>query len=218
MSVRRTVATLTIGIASLGGLANPAAAQVLVSAGLLASLADHRVDVGSGVEHSTGTVAGGQAGLEWHLVRVNLSLVTGELGALGGNAVSRTMSEARLDASRPVRSWLTLHAGTVTRRYSSPIAAQRWNIVRTAVEGRFTMFDGILEAGAMGTFDPIVSVTGTRSPKLSIGGATSLAYRGKRLTVRLARTIERADFPPRDGTPRVEQLSMLTLGVGWRLR
>ena len=218
MSVRRAVAALTIGMASWGAFATPAAAQVLVSAGLLASLADHRVDVGSGPEHSTGTVAGALAGLEWHLVRVNLSLVTGELGALGGSAVSRTMSEARLGASRPVRSWLTLHAGTITRRYSSPIAAQRWNIARTAMEGRFTMFDGALEAGAMGIFDPIVSVSGTRSPKLSIGGATSLAYNGGRLSVRLARTIERADFPPREGKPRVEQLSTLTLGVGWRLR
>ena len=170
MSLRHTLASLLIVTAPLALTTRPAAAQVLVSAGALASLADHRVDVGSGVERSSGTVAGALAGLEWHLVQLNLSLVTGELGALGGSAVSRTMSEARISASRAVLPWLTLHAGTVTRRYSSPIAAQRWVIARTALEGRMTMFDGAVEAGAMGIFDPLVSVSGTRSPKLSIGG------------------------------------------------
>lgn len=218
MSVRHAVISMGLVSAVLALVPRPAEGQVLVSAGVLASLADHRVDIGSGVERAAGTVAGALVSGEWRLTTVNLSLVTGELGALGGSAVSRAMSEARISASRPIRPWLILHAGAVTRRYSSPIAAQRWVIARTALEGRMRLFDGALEAAVVGSFDPLVSVSGTRAPTLSIGGATSLAYSGGRLSVRLARSLERADFPPRDGQPRVEQLSMLSLGVGWHIR
>lgn len=124
------------------------------------------------------------------------------------------MGEARLDVSRAARSWLVLHAGALTRRYSSAIAAQRWVIARTGAEGRITLLDGALVAGALVTFDPVVSVSGTRRPNMSIGASTSLSYRAGRLSVRLAQSLERADFPSRDGEPRLEQLSMLSLGNG----
>ncbi|MDQ6886886.1 MAG: hypothetical protein M3068_06280 [Gemmatimonadota bacterium] len=216
--MRRHAVTLLALTLALAALPRSAVAQAPLWSGVFAALADHRVNIGEGVERSSGTVLGAAVGVAWNKLQLEGSLAAGDLGALNGNGVSRSMSEARLDASRAVRSWLVLHAGTVTRRYSSPLAAQRWVIARTGAEGRITFLDDALVAGTLLTFDPVVSVSGTRRPNMSIGASTSLAYTAGRLSVRLAQSLERADFPPRDGKPRLEQLSMLTLGVGWRLR
>ncbi|MGI8497607.1 MAG: hypothetical protein ACR2OG_08520 [Gemmatimonadaceae bacterium] len=193
-------------------------AQAPLSGSVFAAVADHRVNIGDGVERSSGTVMGVVVGVDWTRLQLEGTLAGGDLGAVDAKGISRAMGEARLDVSRAARSWLVLHAGALTRRYSSAIAAQRWVIARTGAEGRMTLLDGALVAGALVTFDPVVSVSGTRRPNMSIGASTSLSYRAGRLSVRLAQSLERADFPSRDGEPRLEQLSMLTLGIGWRLR
>lgn len=199
------------------GAGRGAGAQVLTAAAFVSS-AEHRVDAGFGVERSSGLLGGGRVSVSLP-PRVSLALTAGS-GSLerdSTNAEERRVAEIGLDARYRTLPWLWLETGVVTRTYAALIATQRWTSMRLGAEARVPFMGGRVEGLGRLLFLPVVSVTGLDQPDLAVAAGAGLAYRVGPVTAELSYAVERYDFPARDGIPRAEQLSTLTVSAAARL-
>lgn len=197
--------------------AQTGAAQVLTAAASVSS-AEHRVDAGFGVERSSGVLGGGGVTLGLP-PRVELAVTAGA-GTLerdSANAEDRHMAELGFDARYRPLSWLWLETGVATRTYSASIAVQRWTSLRLGAQARVPFFGHRAQAVGRLLFLPLVDVTGLEQPELAVTAAAGVAYRFGPVAAALSYSLERYDFPARDGVARLEQLSALTLLVSARV-
>ena len=104
------------------------------------------------------------------------------------------------------------------RTMHTSIATQRWIELRTGAELGADIIDGVLRGTVQLSIAPSVSVSGHPGPDLAIGGGTGLQYSAGRLLASLGYTFDRYDFPAEGGSARLEQRSVLTAGIGWRVR
>lgn len=204
---------LLIGVCGM----RPGAAQVVSAAGFVSSV-EHRVDAGYGVERSSGVLGSAQVSVGLP-PRVELSLMAGA-GSLerdSVNAEDRDIAEIRVDARYRTLPWLWLETGVATRTYSAPIAVQRWTSLRLGAEARLPFFGGRAEGVGRLLFLPLVAVTGLDQPELALTAAAGIEYHVGPVAAGLFYSLERYDFPVRDGIARAEQLSALTLRASAQL-
>jgi len=188
-----------------------APAQTLTVSALLQS-SEHRVDVGFGVERSSGLLGGARIGATLGpRVHVGLTALGGRLTRDSSNAEDRDVAEVSADAGYRALPWLTFITGVRARTYTAPIARQRWTALHVGAEARVGLLDGHLDGVGQFLLQPLVSVSELDQPELAFTAAAGMDYHLGRLTVGVRYALERYDFPPRDGMTRREQLSTVGL-------
>lgn len=180
-------------------------------------LVEHRVTLGTEVEQASGTmlgIAAQSAITPWLDLRA--AVRGGELHADWAPAEDRRVGELSLTAAAFPVSWIGVVGGLSTRGYRTEFGRQRWTRLTIGPELRTPLHDRMTGSIRL-TAAPYVDVTDTRAPTRALEGSASVAYESGRLRAALGYSLERYDFEPAMGARRLEQLSGLTLGLGWRL-
>jgi len=202
-------------MALLSATLNPAAGQKLAPT-LAVALAEHRVDVGAGIEVSSGPIvaAGVQSrfGERW---LASVELAAGPLSA-NGSGPDRDVAQARIAAGYRLARWVDLEAGFATRTYTATLARQRWTLVFAGAVARLPFAARGLRGVGRLAFLPVVRVSELPSPGPALTAAAGLECDMARFTVGLMYGVERYEFPVAGGVARRERLSALTLHATWR--
>ncbi len=181
--------------------------------------AEHRVDVGAGVDKTAGLMFGG--GIKWTIATRLEVLAYGSVGKLTSDVpgvLDRTVNDAHFDVNVGALPWLTFTVGTGLRSYVTDAATERWTSIRTGGEARFDLMEGALRAVFRGYLLPVVSVSGLgESPNLGFEAGAGVEYRSGKLTSGLYYSLERYDFPRVGGIERREQFTTLRFRVGLEL-
>ena len=190
-----------------------ASAQRIVSGTALVSLVEHRVDIGYGVEESSGLLAGAEGAL--HLGRrlvLGMRAAWGSLTTEATGAQNRDLGELGIQASVDPAPWLALRSAATWRTYTTPVARQRWTLVEIGAEARLDFASGPVRGVLRGGLLPVVSVKGLPGPDVALTAAAGIEYRSRSLTSGLFYGLERYDFPDMGpgGPQRLEQVSSLT--------
>lgn len=184
---------------------------------VLSGVADHRVDIGLGVERSSGPVFGVGVLLEpFAGVSLDVRGLGGTLDARTPPAETRVLGEVGAIGRLRVLSWLDATLACTARSYRSSLARQRWSSVAIGGEALVPIAGGV-EATLGGSLVPIARISGQASPKLAVTGSTSVRWRGERLDLWLGYALERYDFPAAARIDRVEEHSSLVLRGGYRI-
>lgn len=193
-------------------------ARVLLTGAVVLGLLDHRVDVGAGVERTSGPVFGIQLdasrGPE---LSVALRALGGTLDARSRAADARDVGEVQADARLHVLPWLDARAGATVRSFTSALARQRWTQLSVGADTRIAMIDGRIEGTAGAALLPYVRVSGHDSPRLAIAASMGLRHSNRRFEIGLAYALERYDFAEATGVRRMEEHSSLVIRAGYRL-
>lgn len=192
-------------------------AQLGVTATASATLFVHQVDIGYGVEESTGLLFGAEGVVR---VRSRLAFAVhaagGSLYTQSAGAQDRNVGEIGARASVLPGTWLALFVGGTSRTYSSVLARQRWTTLQVGVEAH-TDFATLPVRGVLrGGFLPVVSVRGLPGPDVALAAAAGLEYRGAVFTGGMFYGLERYDFPDAGAGRRVEQVSTLSFQLSVR--
>jgi hypothetical protein len=184
-------------------------------------LADHRVDPGTGVEHTSGLMYG--AGFEattrgWLSVRAEIT--SGTLTSRQAGVRDRSVTDARLDVGVAAFPWLTLLAGGGLRVYKQD-AQENWRFLHFGAEAHFPLGGDALAGMVRLTLSPVVSrttgVPSTLSPSFAMAAASGLQLRYRLLFAGVEYAIESYSFPSSGGTTRLEEFSGLRLRLGLNL-
>jgi hypothetical protein len=200
-------------------LAGQAAAQRSIVPFATGAIVEQRVRLTGEVERVGGPMWG--AGVtatmtDWLTLRG--SLASGTLSARTDGAEGRSVAEGELTVILVPDRWIALDAGTLVRTMETSLARQRWIELRTGAELRLDIVEGSLRGMVRLSIAPSVSVSGHPAPDLALGGGTGLEYSAGRLLATLGYDFQRYDFPAEGGSPRLEQRSVLSARVGWRVR
>ncbi len=216
---RGVVAVGALAFCLVVGGAAPARAQVAVQGSAVASLAEHRVDAGHGVEKASGTLFGGEARLfVGSRVELFVHAAGGQLTADSANAEDRDVAEGEVRLSVVTVPWLALHAGFSARSFATDLARQRWTAARFGGEVRLDFVGGGITGILRGEILPSVSVSGLDRPSHAYAAGAGLEWRLGVVALGLRYDFERYDFPAAAGVARREQFSTLTAQAGVRLR
>jgi hypothetical protein len=209
-----------LAVALVAALMAPRAdAQHAVTPFGTGAIVEQRVRLAGEVERVAGGLWGAGATVVWNdWLSVRGRLASGTLSARSSGAESRSMAEGELLVILVPDRWISLDAGTLIRTMETSLARQRWVELRTGADFGLDIIEGSLRGTLRLSIAPSVSVSGHRAPDLAIGAGTGLEYSAGRLLANLAYTLERYDFPVEGGSARLEQRSMLTARVGWRVR
>ncbi len=217
---RRDSSAVASGILLCLSLAPAAAiAQVAVSGTAAVSLVEHQVDIGYGVEESSGPLLGAEGAVAFgSRLELTIRAAGGSLSTTAAGAENRDIGEVGIEASFvPVR-WLAIQGGARSRTYATAIARQRWTTVGVGAEARLDFATkpvrGVLRGGLL----PVVSVNGLPGPDVALTAAAGIEYRSGSITGGLFYGLERYDFPDRGAGRRLEQVSTLTLRLTVRPR
>jgi len=200
-------------------LASPAAAQRSVVPFATGAIVEQRVRLAGEVERVGGMLLGAGVTVvmnDW--LSLSGKLASGTLSARTTGAESRSLAEGAVTVILVPDHWIALDAGTVVRTMQTSLATQRWIELRTGAELGLDIIDDVLRGTVHLSIAPSVSVSGHRSPDLALGAGTGLEYSAGRLRASLGYALERYDFPSEGGSARLEQRSVLTARVGWRVR
>lgn len=176
------------------------------------ALAEHRVDAGSGVEISAGTLFDGAVRLGVGR-RAEIAVVgrTGVLHPGNGATLPREVAEIGLDGAYRMREWLDLVAGLRVRSYTTSVARQRWTAPHLGAAARLPFalpgLRGLLGAAV----HPFATVSGLGHPEVTLGTGAGLEYARGRFDVQLLYALERYEFARGTVDQRLEQLSVVTL-------
>jgi hypothetical protein len=207
------VCTLVLAAGSVA----PACAQVTVTPSVFVAYVQHQVDIGYGSEKTGGPVLGVMASVSptrW--ADVTLSGYAGTLNADSANIDARRMADLELGGSIFATPTLALQIGLRAQSYSTSLARQRWLSVSVGGEFGPEIFDGAARAVVRAGLVPVASVSGLPSPTFGVVAGTGFQFLRGPLTGGLFFSLERYDFPSSNGSPRAEQLELLTAQVGVR--
>lgn len=203
-----------VGLAALGTLAGPASGQRFTGE-LAFSAAEHRVDVGAGVERSSGSLFGAGARVtvagRWS---AGVDLLAGVLTARNGGP-DRSVGQLRATLGFRALSWLNFEAGFGARSYSAAIARQRWTAASLGIEGTLRFADGYFEGVGRMALVPSAAVTDLDSPNPGVVAAVGVRFRARPTSISMLYGVERYDFPAVAGVIRRERLSTLTFQATW---
>ena len=210
---------LTLLLLALATGAPRARAQWTVQGSGIVSGLRHRVDVGHGVEPSSGVLAGAEVAVGvGERLTVRLLAQAGSLHADVPSAIDRDVADAGARVDVAALRWLTIDAGVRRRAYSTVLARQLWTTFALGAEAHVPFTETGLTGIVRGAILPGVWVSGLAQPDLAVAVASGMEYRRKRATVSLLYGLERYRFAAtRAAAERREQLAGLTLAVGWRL-
>ena len=215
---RRSRRALRIGALVAGAVAAtsvPLSAQLAVQASGIATLSEHRVNAGSGVEQASGTLLGGEGRLFiGSRVEIFMHAAAGKLTADSTAADNRDVAEAEVRASVLTVPWLALHAGVSSRSYTTTLVRQRWTALRFGGEARFAFVRGGVTGVLRAEILPSVSVSGLEKPNRAFAAGAGFDWNISLVTMGVRYELERYDFPLTAGVERREQLSTLTAHVG----
>ena len=200
-------------------LPSVAAGQMTLTAAAVQRSAEHRVSGSAGVERTEGQAIGVAARLALPARRVELHVqaLGGDLQAVDALGESRDVGEVAIGAAYEARSWLRADGSLLVRGYATPLARQRWILLRLGGTARAPLLDGTLHAVAHVGVAPMASVSGLDAPRLPVDASSGLEVAIGRFEGAMLYGLERYDFP-RDGLrARREQLTSLTLRAGWRI-
>ena len=196
-----------------------AAAQHAVVPVATGAIVEQRVMLGGEVERVAGGLwgAGVTVGMyDWLSLRGRLA--SGTLSGRTEGAESRSMAEGEVLVILVPDHWVSLDGGALVRSMETSLARQRWVELRAGADFGLDIIERTLRATVRLSIAPSVSVSGYRAPDLAIGAGTGLEYSAGPLLANLSYTLERYDFPVQAGSARLEQRSMLTARIGWRVR
>ena len=214
MSCRWLAAVLALTLAT-----HRAGAQHAITPFGTGSIVEQRVRLAGEVERVAGGLWGAGATVvmsDWLSLRGRVA--SGTLSGRTSGAESRSMAEGELLVILVPDRWISLDAGALVRTMETSLARQRWVELRTGADFGLDIIEGSLRGTVRLSIAPSVSVSGHRAPDLALGAGTGLEYSAGRLLANLAYTLERYDFPAEGGAARLEQRSVLTARVGWRVR
>lgn len=180
---------------------------------------EHRVDAGFGLERSSGVlVSGGAVVGAQRWLDFEVSVGVGRLATDAPGVLDRDLAQATGSAYLLVTPAVRLEGGVLVRAYTTPVARQRWTMLRAGAEGRVEFLLGGVAGVLRADYLPAVWVSGLDHRGSGLRMATGLEYRRRRAAVRLLYDLERVDFPPAGGARRLEQLAQLSLWVSLRVR
>ncbi len=208
-----------LAIAAMLLAATDVAAQRTIVPFATGAIVEERVRLGGDVERVGGALWGAGATMsmnDWLSVRGRLA--SGSLSARTDGAESQSMAEGEVVMIMVPERWIELDAGLMIRSMETPLARQRWMELRTGATLGLDIIEGMLRGTMQLSIAPSVSVSGQPAPDLALGAGTGLEYSSGRLLATLAYALDRYDFPSHGGSARLEQRSMLTARVGWRVR
>ncbi len=199
---------------TLGLIPRGACGQLGLAWTTSAALLVHQVDIGYGVEQTSGLVLGAEGALavrsRW---RFAVHAAGGSLSGPVTDAEQRDVGELGVRGSVVATPWLAIVSGATSRTYSSAIARQRWTIVDLGAEARVdfatTPVRGVLRGGLL----PVVSVRGLPGPDVGLTAAAGVEYRSGAVSGGLFYGLERYDFPDTGAGRRLEQVNTLSLRV-----
>ena len=206
-------------IAALVLAATDATAQRTVVPFASGAIVEARVRLGGEVERVGGALWGAGATVsvnDWLSLRGRIA--SGTLSARTDGAESQSMAEGEAIVIMIPERWIALDAGLVVRSMETPLARQRWMELRTGATIGLDIIEGMLRGTMQLSIAPSVSVSGQPAPDLAMGAGTGVEYSSGRLRATLAYSLDRYDFPAEGGSARLEQRSMLTARIGWRVR
>ncbi len=182
---------LCLSLAPAAGIA-----QITLSGTAAASLVVHQVNIGYGVEESSGLLLAGEGGVTFRS-RLGLTIraAGGSLSTSTVGAENRDVGEVGIEASVSPARWLALRASATSRTYSTAIARQRWTIVGVGAEARLDFATSPVRGVLRGGLLPVVA---------------GIEYRTGSVTGGLFYGLERYDFPDVGTGRRLEQVSTLT--------
>jgi hypothetical protein len=181
-------------------------------------IADHRVDIGTGTEKTSGPVFGAEFDLRLtRQLTMRGQVLTGELSAGASGIEDRTLTDFGATLSYGALPWGSLEIGSGIRSYTTTISTQRWSSVSTGGRAHLTALDGLVRGHVNFAFLPLVSVSGIQSPSLGLQAGAGLNFRRGRFTAGLRYELERFSFPARLGIQRIEQFAILRFRVGLAL-
>ena len=184
----------------------------------VAAIADHRVDIGTGTEETSGPVFGAEFDLPIaRQVSVLGQVLAGKLSAGASGIEDRTLTDFGLTLSYGALPWGNLELGSGIRNYSTTFSTQRWASISTGGRAHLSALDGLIRGHVSFAFLPLVSVSGTQSPSLGLKAGTGIDFREGRFTAGLRYDLERFSFPARLGVQRIEQYAILRFRVGLAL-
>lgn len=200
---------LCLSLAPAAGIA-----QITLSGTAAASLVVHQVDIGYGVEESSGLLLAGEGGVTFRS-RLGLTIraAGGSLSTSTAGAENRDVGEVGIEASVSPARWLALRASATSRTYSTAIARQRWTIVGVGAEARLDFATSPVRGVLRGGLLPVVAVKGLPGPDAALTAAAGMEYRSGSITGGLFYGLERYDFPDVGAGRRLEQVSKLTFRV-----
>jgi len=197
---------LALSLAPAAGIA-----QITLSGTAAASLVVHQVNIGYGVEESSGLLLAGEGGVTFRS-RVGLAIraAGGSLSTSTAGAENRDIGEVGVEASVIPAPWLALRASATSRTYSTAIARQRWTIVGVGAEARLDFATSPVRGVLRGGLLPVVSVPGLPGPDAALTAGAGIEYCTGSVIGGLFYGLERYDFPDVGAGRRLEQVNTLT--------
>jgi hypothetical protein len=184
----------------------------------VAAVADHRVDIGTGTEKTSGPVFGAEFDIPLTgQLSVGGQVLAGELSAGATGIEDRTVTDFGLKLGYGALPWGTLELSSGIRNYSTTFSTQRWASISTGGRAHLAALDGLVLGHVSFAFLPLVSVSGIQSPSLGLQAGAGLDFREGRFTAGLRYELERFNFPARAGIQRIEQFAILRFRVGLAL-
>ena len=215
MALRQCVPTIAL-LALAAGRADAQRAIVPFATG---AIVEERVRLGGDVERVGGALWGAGATFamnDWLSVRGRLA--SGSLSGRTDGAETQSMAEGEAMVILVPERWIALDVAAMIRTMETSLARQRWLELRTGAQLGVDIIDGALRGTVNLSISPSVSVSGHPTPDLAVGAGTGLEYSAGRLLATLSYSLDRYDFPDAGGSARLEQRSMLTARIGWRVR
>jgi hypothetical protein len=188
-----------------------ASAQLRATGTASAALFMHQVDIGYGVEESTGLVFGveGAVDIGSRLV-LAVHAAGGSLSTQAISAQNRDVGEVGVRTSVLAKPWLAVFGGATSRTYSTAIARQRWTTVEIGAQAHADFATIPVRGVLQGAVVPVVSVSGLPHADPALTAAAGLEYRTGTLTGGMFYGLERYDFPGIGAGRRLEQVSTLS--------
>lgn len=193
------------------------AAQTSLSGTASVALFDHQVNIGYGVEESSGLLLGVEGAVDFRSRLVlGLRATGGSLATDAIGAENRDVGEVGVQASVALARWVALRGGATSRTYSTAVARQRWTTLELGAETRLDFTTSPVRGVVRAGFLPTVSVRGLPRPNLALTAAAGIEYRIGSVTGGLFYGLERYDFPDQGAGRRLEQVSTLTFRLSAR--
>src|SRR5260370_583984 len=136
-----------------------------------AARVEHQVDIGYGVEESSGLLLSVEGAVALSRLEVIIRAAGGSLSTTAAGAEQRDLGEVGIQASVVPTPWLAIHGGARSRTYSTAIARQRWTTLEVGADARLHFATSPIRGVLRGGLFPVVSVTDLPRPDVALTAA-----------------------------------------------
>ncbi|MEB3323406.1 MAG: hypothetical protein VKI81_11335, partial [Synechococcaceae cyanobacterium] len=180
------------------------------------AFADHRLDLGLGLEKTTGPLFGAEfAILLSRRLEFTFRGMAGTLTASDALVEDRNVLSVEGTARYAALDFFDIEIGAGLRNFDTQLASQTWGWASAGIGLRGEALEGALRGRVGFSLLPIINVTGQTSPDFGLIGSAELEYRFSHFWVGVHYALSRYEFPDVAGVARVEQFSEIRLTLGW---